>query len=306
LLTTSARIGAAYLPRSDRCVVGSVAIGFYAVRVDQEMLVDSGKTIITDRKFDSDELGSRFANHVFIRLVAMAKTFTKVDFRYTFFDACYLRNCQFDSCDFTGCRFVNTQFPGAKFSGCRFDYATFEKTLIDARILDTECPAYENLKMRFARSLRTNFQQLGDADAVNTAMMVELSATEIHLKKAWQSNESYYRSHHHGALARVLAFLEWLKFKALDLIWGNGESLSRLIRSMFVVLVLMALRDVAVDGDPARVQSYFTSFIRSLAIFFGTLTPDDYGKVYLALITCVRLVAVGFFLSIIIKKFSRR
>jgi len=34
--------------------------------------------------------------------------------------------------------------------------------------------------------------------------------------------------------------------------------------------------------------------------------PDDYGKVYLGLITCVRLVTVGFFLSIIIKKFSRR
>jgi hypothetical protein len=74
---------------------------------------------------------------------------------------------------------VNTQFSGAKFSGCKFDYATFEKTLIDARVLDTECPGLENLKMRFARSLRTNFQQLGDADAVNKAMRVELSATEI-------------------------------------------------------------------------------------------------------------------------------
>src|SRR5271170_1288995 len=162
------------------------------------MLVSSKKTVVTDHKFASDESSSRFSNHVFVRLVAVGRTFTKVDFRYTFFDACYLRNCRFDSCDFTGCRFANTQLPGAKFSGCKFDYATFEKTLIDTGVLDTECPGLENLKMRFARSLRTNFQQLGDADAVNKAMRVELSATEIHLKKAWQSNESYYRSQHPG------------------------------------------------------------------------------------------------------------
>jgi hypothetical protein len=155
-------------------------------------------------------------------------------------------------------------------------------------------------------SLRTNFQQLGDADALNKAMRVELSATEIHLKKAWQSNESYYRSHHPGVLSRTLAFLEWLKFKVLDFIWGNGENLFRLVRFVLIVLVLMALGDVAVYGDPGRVQSYGASFIRSFAIFFGTLIPDDYGKAYLALITCVRLVIVGFFLSIIIKKFSRR
>jgi hypothetical protein len=169
------------------------------------------------------------------------------------------------------------------------------------RILDTECPGHENLKMRFARSLRTNFQQLGDADAANKAMKVELSATEIHLKKAWQSNESHYRSHHPGVLSRTIAFLKWLKFKALDFVWGNGENLSRLIRFVLIVLVLMALVDVVVDGDPGRVQSSFASFVRSFAIFFGTLMPDDYARYYLAFITLARLITVGFFLSIIIK-----
>jgi len=91
------------------------------------MLVDSRKTLITDQRFASDESNARFANHVFIRLVAMGRKFTKVDFRYTFFDDCYLRNCQFDSCDFTGCRFVNTQLPGAKFSGCQIRLRDFRE-----------------------------------------------------------------------------------------------------------------------------------------------------------------------------------
>jgi hypothetical protein len=68
----------------------------------------------------------------------------------------------------------------------------------------------------------------------------------------------------------------------------------------------MALNDTFAYGDPAKVRTYFTSLIKSFAVFFGTLAPDEYGKAYLAMITCVRLVAVGFFLSIIIKRFSRR
>lgn len=270
------------------------------------MLVASGKVIKTDEKFDADETSSRFANHVFVRLVAMRKKFTKVDFRYSTFDCCYLRDCQFDSCDFTGCRFVSSQFPGAKFSGCKFDYATFDKTLIDSSILDTECPGYENLKSRFARTLRTNFQQLGDAAAANKAIKVELSATEVHLRKAWRSSESYYRSHHPGFIARVAAFLDWLQFKSLDWVWGNGENLLRLIGSVIVVLGLMTIGDACLHGDPSRIRTFATSFVRSFEVFFGTLTPSNYSKIYLALITCLRLVAVGFFLSIIIKKFNRR
>ena len=76
-----------------------------------EMLINSNKTVITDQRFDSDESNSRFSNHVFVRLVAIGRIFTKVNFRYTFFDACYLRNCRFDSCDFTGCRFLNVAPP---------------------------------------------------------------------------------------------------------------------------------------------------------------------------------------------------
>ena len=46
--------------------------------------------------------------------------------------------------------------------------------------------------MRFARTLRMNYQQLGDARAANKA--IEIEATEIHLHKAWSSKQSYYRS----------------------------------------------------------------------------------------------------------------
>jgi uncharacterized protein YjbI with pentapeptide repeats len=132
--------------------------------------VNEKRKIITDYRFAKEEADARYDNHLFVRLSAKGTKFTNVDFRYTTFDACYLRDAKFDSCDFTGCRFVATNLNGAKFSGCRFEYATFERTMVDPAILDTECPSRENLRVRFARTLRMNYQQLGEAAAVNKAM----------------------------------------------------------------------------------------------------------------------------------------
>jgi len=269
------------------------------------MLINASKRLETDKKFDGDESSVGFSNYFFLRLVARRRAFTKVDFRYTIFDTCYIRDCRFDSCDFTGCRFIGTNLRGSKFSGCKFDYAIFERTSVDADILDTECPGHENLKAAFARTLRTNYQQLGDADAANKAIRVELQATEVHLYKAWSSNESYYRKHYKG-LSRLISFFEWLKFKALDFVWGNGESAIRLCLSALFVLCLMAIFDVWNFGDPLRVGSYIKSFANALEIFLGVLAPDNYAKWYLATITLVRFISIGFFLSIFIKRFNRR
>jgi len=209
------------------------------------MLIDNNKIHHTDKRFDADVKDESYTNHLFVRLVATKKTFTNVDFKYSFFDTGYLRNCHFDTCDFTGCRFVGTSFHGSSFSGCKFDYAYFEKTFIDSDILDTGCPGPENLKMRFARGLRMNYQQLGDAVSANKAMEVELQATETHLHKAWKSKESYYRKKYTG-WKQFGAFVEWVEFKALDLIWGNGESACKLIKVALYVLVLISLYDVLI------------------------------------------------------------
>jgi Pentapeptide repeats (8 copies) len=271
-----------------------------------EKLTASGKTISVDEKFQSDVDGAKYSNFLFTRLVAKDRKFRKVNFRYSFFEHSYPRDCHFDSCDFTGCRFTNTNLAGSKFSGCKFDYASFEKTLVEPTILDTECPGFENLKLRFARTLRTNFQQLGDANAANKAMNVELDATATHLKKAAWSNEAYYRKHYVG-WTRLKTIFEWMVFNALDFIWGNGENVWRLFRFLILVLALMAICDTVFYGsEPGRISSYWAGAIKSFAVFFGTWAPQEYSRFYLAIITCMRLVLVGFFLSIIIKRFNRR
>ncbi len=269
------------------------------------MLSNSNRIHETDRKFDSDVQNAKFVNHLFLRLVAKGKRFMSVDFRYTIFDTCYLRNCNFDSCDFTGCRFVGTSLYGSSFAGCKFDYSSFERTVIDNDILDTGCPGHENLKMRFARALRMNYQQLGDATSANKAIGVELQATEVYLHKAWHSNESYYRKKYAG-WKRVGAFTEWIEFKVLDLIWGNGESATKLLRVVLVVLLLMSLYDVIAFRDVQRLGSYAQAFVEAPQVLLGTLSPNHYSNLYLTVVLIVRLVALGFFMAIIIKRFNRR
>jgi hypothetical protein len=194
---------------------------------------------------------------------------------------------------------------GRNFLAVSLIISVFERTFIDSYILDTECPGHENLKMRFARTLRMNYQQLGDAESVNKAIGIELQATEIHLHKTWHSNESYYRKKYKG-LKRVEAFLEWIRFKFLDFIWGNGESPLKFVRAALIVFFTMSLIDVWKFKDPQRISSYLQSFIEAPQVFLGTLSPSYYSSLYLTVVLFIRLVAFGFFMSIIIKRFNRR
>jgi len=194
---------------------------------------------------------------------------------------------------------------GSSFTYCKFDYSIFERTLVDSDILDSKCELPENLKMKFARTLRVNFQQLGDASSVNKAITLELQATEIHLRNAWRSSESYYRDKYPG-WRRFTAFVDWIKFRALDLVWGNGESAKKLIGTILAVLLVMGFVDVVAYKDPKLVSSYVTALIEMPQIFLGTFMPSYYPRGYLTFIQFIRLLAFGFFMAIIVKRFNRR
>lgn len=269
------------------------------------MIKDSGREKLPDKKFDSPVSKEKFINKLFERLVALKVEFKNVDFRYCIFDAAYLRNCSFEDCDFTGCRFLTCNLAGSSFNGCKFDYATFDKTHIDSDILEVGCPGPENLKLKFARSLRLNYQQIGDAKSANKAISIELQATEDHFHKAWISKESYYRKKYKG-IDRLKVFGEWIEFKLLDLIWGNGESTWKLCRTVLVVLLIITGVHAIGFGDPNLVKSYIEAMLISPQVFLGIIKPPAYPMLYLTAIFLVRLIMFGFFMSIIIKRFNRR
>ena len=268
------------------------------------MLSESSRTHFTDKKFTQNQVNNSFSNHLFLRVVGKSIVFANVDFKYTIFDNCYFRDAKFNSCDFTGCKFIGTNFNGAAFFGCKFDYAVFERTVIDKEILKTNCPAHENLTLKFARSLRMNFQSQGDTEAVNAAIKVELSATEMHLLKSWHSKDHYNRSKY-PRLLRLRQFLKWLEFKIEKFIWGNGERVDKLLLFVFYIWIAMAFYDVALNRNPELISSYWNSFTSMPYQFFVTPT-GAFPTWFLALVVAARLFCFGLFMSIVIKRFNKR
>ncbi|MCK4541173.1 MAG: pentapeptide repeat-containing protein [Spirochaetales bacterium] len=270
-----------------------------------EHLRASGRQIITDQAVKHDLTGCDFRNHQFQRLVAIKKKFDDCDFSYSDFDAAYLRNCTFDSCKFIGCKFSSSNLRGSKFIGCTFDYVQFSNTHVEAEILETGSPSQENIQQKFARTLRVNFHQIGDAVAANKAIKIELEANRIHLYKAWRSRESYYRKKY-PSLKRVKMFFEWLEFIILDFFWGNGESPLKLLRSLAILIALIALGDVYFLRNGFMLSSYTSGFLQAPEVLLGLYRPPNFSGLVLAGIATLRYILIACLVSIIIKRLSRR
>lgn len=272
----------------------------------QLAMLKGNRKVVADFYFASNVTNEpdKYAFNVYVRLNAKKLKFEKVSFQHCIFDTCYLNNCVFDSCDFTGCRFIGCNLHNTVFAGCKFDYATFERTQIDDAILESEAPPQENLAMRFARSLRMNYTQIGDARAVNKAISIELRATATYLYKSWKSRETYYQTKYSG-LKAVPQFLKWVEFWILDFVWGNGESILKLARTIGAVFVAIALYDALAYGDSSRIDTYTSSLLRAPGIFFG-VTSTPYASWVLALIAASRFISVALLTALLVKRFGRR
>lgn len=247
-----------------------------------------------------------FSYKILTRLNAAKKTaFHKVSFVHAVFEGCYFNQCFFDSCDFTGARFIGCNFHQTSFAGCKFAYATFERCQIDDDILSKEAPLEDNLRMRFARTLRMNYQQIGDAKAVNKAISFELQATESYLYKSWASGETYYREKYRGIVI-VRQFWHWICFRILDFIWGNGESIRKLLRSFVLAFVVIGLSEGATSGDPWNLRKYLLGIQHAPAVFFGVAGAGSFGPTAASVIAATRLVGMAFLTAILIKRLGRR
>lgn len=261
---------------------------------------------VSDKQIAEDiENGQGYKFKRYTRLYGKRHTIRNVSFEHSTFESCYFNNCVFDSCNFTGCKFIGCNFHQTTFTGCSFKYAIFERCHIDDDILEREAPKEENLRLKFARSLRVNFQQIGDAKAVNKAISLELEATATYLKKSWLSNESYYQKKFPG-WRRIFQFFKWLEFALLDVIWGNGESSPKLLRTIVFIHFLITIGDTLAFKNPWNLHDYLDNLLRASGIFFGIISPKEYSTGVLSLIAAIRLICFAFLTAILVKRFGRR
>lgn len=264
-------------------------------------LIDHIKVTIEDKEFTSDVCNENFTQKSLRRIFAVNKNFESVIFKQTELSQCYFRNCRFFRCDFTGSNISRCNFRGSQYDECKFNYTTWDNTYLDEEFLDNCLPSEENLARDLVRTLRVNFGQIGNYSAVNKAATIEVALTGQHLFNAAYSKQSYYRSKYKGWI-RVRYGARHLQWKALDLLWGNGESLFRVLVCGFFLVF-------AWSGFLAWQSPQFT-WPESLGVvirsFWGISTSPSVPEWHLVALTTIRFVLFGLFMAILIKRLTRR
>lgn len=261
---------------------------------------ENKKLRLEDVEFISDSCDADFSRHDLSRVYAVGKIFRKTSFKQSNIVCCYFRNCRFIDCDFTGAFFKESNLRGAQFENCNFKYVTWEKSQVDDDFLNYCLPSEENLARDLVRSLRVNFSEIGNYEAVNRAASVEVQLTGQHLYKAAYSKESYYRSKYKG-FDRLLHAIRHAQWKALDLLWGNGESLLRVFISTMLILLTVAFlysREANLPFQDALMESIWQ--------FWGKQYVKPIPPIYTITLTIAQFVAFGLFMAVLVKRLSRR
>lgn len=265
-------------------------------------LIDHIKKKIKNKEFTADVQGCSFEQHKLIRVHAVKKAFTDVSFKQSVLNNCYFRNCTFIRCDFTGAHIKETNLRGTKFSDCKFAYATWEHSQLEQNFLKSCLPAEYNLARDMIRSLRVNFSQIGNCEAVNKAASMEVQLTGKHLYNAAYSKQSYYRTKYTG-FERVMYGLRHVQWKFLELLWGNGESIYRVAQSSVVVILLAAL---LLFVRTNATLSLWDALRISVLEFWGLETSLQLDNSLALLLAISRLILFGLFMAILVKRLSRR
>jgi hypothetical protein len=263
-------------------------------------IVEHAKDRIEDKEFKG-EVTESFERKELVRVYAVKITFTGVVFKQAALTNCYFRNCTFIRCDFTGTQFKDCYLKGSSFEQCLFHYTTWEKTQLDEEFLDKCLPSEENLARDLVRSLRVNFAQIGNHDAVNKAAAIEVKLTGQHLYNAAYSKQIYYRTFEkYNGWRRVSYVWEHTRWKVLDWLWGNGESLLRVLISGVLLIMFAAMLLARVTPNLNYVDALSISFLS----FWGITQPLPH--LFVVVLTVARFVFFGLFMAILVKRLSRR
>ena len=101
-------------------------------------------------------------------------------------------------------------------------------------------------------------------------------------------------------------FIEWLEFVVLDFFWGNGESPVKLLRSLAILVVSIALGEVYFLRDGYVSQATPLRSFKPPEVLLGVSKPQGFSGLALAGIASLRYILIACLVSILIKRLSRR
>ena len=136
---------------------------------------------------------------------------------------------------------------------------------------------------------------------VNRAASIEVALTGSHLFNAAYSKQSHYRNKHKG-WDRIRQGLYHARWKFFDLLWGNGESVVRILFTGFFVQLLAALVFAYNENE----YSFLEALVLIVKSFWGIDANGSISFYYSIALTFVRYSLFGLFMTVLIKRLSHR
>lgn len=269
-------------------------------------LRENSKPLLENVEVVSKSVRGDYSRHHFKGVFATKITFEDVVFNQCVFEACYIRNCTFINCNFKGSVFKDTYLHGTNFRNCGFWYVRFDKCQIDSGLIDQCLPKEENIARELVRSLRVNYAQIGSYEGVNKAAAYEVCLTGRHYFKAIIQNSEYYTLEKYQGWSRFLYAARYCSWKLMDVLWGNGESLWKVIRSAGVTVIVGSLLWHLLEPGGASILLQRTGTIA--ALFFATPSPNGLAVPFWlgVSISIARIILTALFLAVLVKRLARR
>lgn len=221
----------------------------------------------------------------FVRIGAKNAEFNSCSLTQCQFEDSYLRKADFRDVDLTGSTFRNCNLEKATFKGCTLRYCTFQSTRLDRDEIIGCLPVEPNLRRDLSRNLRRNFEELGDKDAADVFLNLEIDAHEQELLGAFRRKTDYYRAHYTG-VDQAVAGLKLLGSKLSGIVWGYGHRVRRLLVSYIILTLLFSMVTYFaglkfIEGISGSVralgfwESLYYTFAGTLGLGTGPLSPNS-------------------------------
>lgn len=242
----------------------------------QENILCCNERIDAEGNFENLEIKhSTFAN------IGLYKSkFIRCKFQQCVFIECYFRYAELQYIDFTGCKFIKCNFGSTKIENSTFMYASFEQCYIKYDILKFNFPLIENnLTWKLCLNMERECLNIGDASDADKYFWAAKNAADRNLKDIILLRNTYERDRY-NIINQCKAFYRLVLSKLNRFVWGYGESIYKLIRSSFLVIILYAVFYYKSSAlQPSHVSNLYESILFSLQIFFNLSPTYDVATV---------------------------
>lgn len=195
------------------------------------------KSFGADRMDDQVIEGGKFRHCTFANVSFKKAFFRSSQFEDCIFIGCYFRRAELSGTSFVGCRFMDCNFTQVVIKSCEFKHSSFRGCQLSFSELRHSLPSEPNLREDLARNLAIESSQLGLSGEARQYRMAEIRAREEHLRAAMWGESQWYLEHFVGS-ARFKAAGQLVLSRVNGFVWGYGERMRILVRTVFLLAFL--------------------------------------------------------------------